>query len=73
MPIEDKAIELQNKLERKVGGIGKGKYARILRMAKKPKGDEYTKVLMITGAGIIFLGLLGFAIYYLMAIVFAVP
>ncbi len=73
MPIEEKAIELQNKLERKVGGIGRGKYARILRMAKKPKGDEFTKVLMITGAGIILLGLLGFVIYYLMEVVFAIP
>lgn len=73
MPIEEKAIELQNKMERKVGGIGRGKYARILRMAKKPKGDEFTKVLMITGAGIILLGLLGFVIYYLMEVVFAIP
>jgi protein transport protein SEC61 subunit gamma-like protein len=73
MPLEEKAIEIQERIERKVGGIGKGKYARILKMAKKPNEQEYKKVLLITGAGIVFLGFVGFLIYYLMGFVFHVP
>ncbi len=73
MSVEDKAIEIQDRIERKVGGIGKGKYARILKMAKKPNESEFKKVLLITGAGILFLGFLGFLIYILMAFVFHVP
>ncbi len=68
--VQGKLIEQQEKIERKFQGIGKGKYARILKMAKKPDGNEYTKVVMIAGVGIILLGMLGFAIYYIMTIVF---
>ena len=73
MSIDDKFIEVQDKIERRVGGIGKGKYARIIKMAKKPDSDEYIKVLAITGAGIILLGLLGFFIYLLMGVYFKIP
>lgn len=73
MSIDDKFIDVQDKIERKVGGIGKGKYARIIKMAKKPDSDEYVKVLAITGAGIILLGLLGFFIYLLMGVYFKIP
>ncbi|MCL5790454.1 MAG: protein translocase SEC61 complex subunit gamma, partial [Candidatus Thermoplasmatota archaeon] len=58
--------EVQKKVERRFSGIGKGKYARIIKMAKKPNEQEYVKVLAITGVGIILLGALGFAIYYIM-------
>ncbi len=68
--IEDKLVEQQEKIERKFQGIGKGKYSRILKMAKKPNGNEYTKVVLIAGAGIVLLGLIGFIIYYIMQIVF---
>ncbi len=68
--IQDKLVEQQDKIERKFQGFGKGKYSRILKMAKKPNGDEYTKVILIAGFGIVFLGLIGFAIYYIMQIVF---
>ncbi|MEM0139016.1 MAG: protein translocase SEC61 complex subunit gamma [Ferroplasma sp.] len=68
--VEDKLVEQQEKIERKFQGIGKGKYSRILKMAKKPNGNEYTRVVLIAGTGIIFLGLIGFIIYYIMQIVF---
>ncbi len=68
--VQDKLVEQQEKIERKFQGIGKGKYARILKMAKKPDGNEYTKVVLIAGVGIVFLGLIGFVIYYIMTIVF---
>jgi len=38
-------------------------------MARKPDQEEYKKVVMITGLGIIIIGALGFLIYILMSIV----
>ncbi len=73
MSFDEKALEIQDKVERRFSGIGKGKYARLLRMAKKPDRDEYLKVLLITGAGIILLGLLGFFIYLMMGYYFKIP
>ncbi len=68
--VEDRLIEQQEKIERRFQGVGKGKYSRILKMAKKPTGEEYTKISLIAGVGIILLGLIGFIIYYIMQIVF---
>lgn len=73
MTIDDKLLDVQNKIERKIGGIGKGKYSRILRMAKKPTRDEYLKVVLITGVGIVLLGLVGFFIYLIMGVYIPVP
>lgn len=65
MEILDKTVEVQNRVEEKAKKVGKGKYGRMLKMAKKPRSDEYKKVLGITGAGIIIIGGLGFLIYWL--------
>ena len=73
MAVEDKLVEVQDRIERKVGGIGKGKYARIVKMARKPTKDEYIKVLLITGFVITLLGLLGFVIYLIMGVYIKVP
>jgi protein transport protein SEC61 subunit gamma-like protein len=73
MTVDDKLLDVQNKIERKIGGIGKGKYSRILRMAKKPTRDEYIKVVLITGVGIVLLGLVGFFIYLIMGVYVPVP
>ncbi len=73
MTIDDKLLDVQDKLERRIGGIGKGKYSRILKMAKKPSRDEYLKVVLITGVGIIILGLLGFFIYLIMGVYIHLP
>ncbi len=73
MTVEDIAKELQGKIEKRISGIGKGKYARIIRMARKPGRDEYLKVLMITGAGIALLGVLGFIIYLVLGVYFKIP
>ncbi|MGP6239020.1 protein translocase SEC61 complex subunit gamma [Cuniculiplasma sp. SKW4] len=66
MSVEEDLIGVQKRVERRFSGIGKGKYARIIKMAKKPNEQEFVKVLAITGVGIILLGALGFAIYYIM-------
>ncbi|BAB60611.1 protein transport protein sec61 gamma subunit [Thermoplasma volcanium GSS1] len=71
--IEDKAEEIQRNIERKFSSIGKGKYARILRMARKPTRDEYIKVLLITAIGLLIIGGVGFIIYLLMDVYFKLP
>ncbi|NLL94275.1 MAG: protein translocase SEC61 complex subunit gamma [Thermoplasmatales archaeon] len=57
---------LQESVENRFRNIGKGKYGRILKMARTPTPDEYKKTIAITGIGIILLGALGFAIMWLM-------
>lgn len=66
MSIESKATEMQNDLESQVRGLGKGKYGRVLKMARRPAWDEYKKVVLITAIGIIVIGAVGFAIMMVM-------
>ncbi|MCK4455785.1 MAG: protein translocase SEC61 complex subunit gamma [Thermoplasmata archaeon] len=66
MDIVDKSWDIQRKIEEKAKRIGRGKYGRILRMARKPTTDEYIKVLQITGLGIILIGAVGFLIFLIM-------
>ena len=61
----DRAWELQHNLEAKRKGFGKGKYGRVLKMARKPTNEEYKKTSMITGVGILVIGGLGFLIFYI--------
>ena len=62
------AYELQDEFESKARGFGKGKYGRILKMARTPSKDEYVKTMYITGLGIIVIGAVGFAIWWLMSV-----
>ena len=66
MSEESKVNGFQDKIESKFLNIGKGKYGRILKMARTPTRDEYKKTIAITGIGIIVLGALGFFIMWLM-------
>jgi protein transport protein SEC61 subunit gamma-like protein len=61
--ILDKAWEIQHKIEVRQDRIGKGKYGRVLKMARKPTNEEYEKTAKITSLGILAVGALGFAIY----------
>ncbi|UCF08866.1 MAG: protein translocase SEC61 complex subunit gamma [Thermoplasmata archaeon] len=61
--IVEKTWEIQDKIEEKTKYMGKGKYGRVLKMARKPDSEEYTKTLQITGLGIVLLGGLGFLIF----------
>ncbi len=65
MDIIEGSWEVQDKIEEKAGKIGKGKYGRILKMARKPDKDEYRKTLMICIIGIFLIGGLGFLILQL--------
>lgn len=59
----ERARDLQNDLEAKRNRIGKGKYGRVLKMARKPTNDEFTKTSKITFLGILLIGGIGFAIF----------
>ncbi len=73
MGVIDKSEEIQREIERKFSRIGKGKYSRIMKMARKPTRDEYAKVLTITGIGIILVGGIGFAIYMILQVYLKIP
>jgi len=55
--------DLQGNLEAKQKRFGKGRYGRVLKMARKPTNDEFVKTSKITGAGILLIGGLGFLIF----------
>ena len=61
--ILDKAWKIQRKIEVRQERIGKGKYGRVLKMARKPTNEEYEKTAKITSLGILAVGALGFGIY----------
>ena len=63
--IIDKAWELQHNIEARQKRIGKGKYGRVLKMARNPTNEEYEKTSKITGAGILIIGGVGFLIFLL--------
>lgn len=62
----DKAWEVQGRIENRASRVGKGKYGRVLRMARKPGRDEFNRVSKITALGILVIGLVGFVVFYLM-------
>ncbi len=64
--IVDKSWEVQRRIEERMKRLGRGKYGRVLKMARKPTSDEYSKVVLITGLGIAAIGALGFLIYLIM-------
>jgi protein transport protein SEC61 subunit gamma-like protein len=63
MDIVEKSWEVQKDVEERVSKIGKGKYGRVIKMARKPTRDEYVKTITVTGLGLLAIGGLGFLIY----------
>ena len=61
----DKAWDLQYNIEGRQKRIGKGKYGRVLKMARNPTNEEFAKSSKITGAGILLIGAIGFLVYLL--------
>ena len=61
----ERAWDLQHNLESRRKRVGKGKYGRVLKMARKPTNEEFSKTSKITAAGILLIGGLGFVIYLL--------
>jgi len=64
--LKREAIEdMENRVNRSMGKLGKGKYARVLRMSRKPSMDEFKSTLAVTGVGVFLIGGLGFLVYYI--------
>jgi len=63
MDITEWSWKKQSKAEEYIKRFGKGKYGRVLKMAKKPDSEEYKRTLQITSLGILLIGGLGFIIY----------
>lgn len=63
--IVDKSWDLQRKIEEKTKHVGKGRYGRVIKMARKPTGDEYIRTTQIVSIGLVMLGGLGFLIYWI--------
>jgi protein transport protein SEC61 subunit gamma-like protein len=62
----DKAWDIQHRLEARAKNLGKGKYGRVLKMARKPDSEEFNQTAKVTAVGIVVIGFLGFLIYYIM-------
>lgn len=63
--IVGKAWDAQERLEGRIANIGRGKYGRVIRMARKPTPEEYRKAALVSGAGMVLLGAMGFTIFIL--------
>lgn len=61
-----KAWDAQEKLEGRLANLGRGKYGRVLRMARKPTPEEFRKSATVSAVGLAVLGALGFLIFILM-------
>lgn len=57
---------LQHRLEAKWQSLGSGRFARVLRMARKPEPEEYRQSAIIVLVGIGVIGGLGFLTYLVM-------
>ncbi|GAB6284731.1 MAG: hypothetical protein STSR0009_09310 [Methanoregula sp.] len=44
------------------------KYIRVLKLARTPTRDEFTKIATVAAAGVLLVGLIGFVIYELFLI-----
>jgi protein transport protein SEC61 subunit gamma-like protein len=42
------------------------KYWRVLKLARTPTRDEFTKIAIVAAVGILIIGLVGFAVYEIM-------
>ena len=59
----EKSGEGQKRIEERAKRLGKGRYGRVLQMARKPTKDEFSKVVQLTALGILLIGAVGFLIY----------
>jgi len=64
--IVDKSWEVQRRIEERTKRLGKGKYGRVLKMARRPTSQEYSRIVLITAIGLLLIGAVGFFIYWMM-------
>ena len=63
---EDRVQTWQDNLESGIRGFGKGSWARIIKMARKPSSLEFRQTCIVCGIGMFILGFIGFVILVLM-------
>ncbi len=61
--IVERSWEIQKRIEERAKRLGKGRYGRVLQMARRPTKDEYSRVVSLTALGILIIGAVGFLIY----------
>ncbi|HDS59032.1 MAG TPA: protein translocase SEC61 complex subunit gamma [Thermoplasmatales archaeon] len=61
----DRAWEIQHNIEKRTERVGKGKYGRVLKMARNPDSEEYVRTSQMAAIGIVVIGVIGFVIYLL--------
>jgi protein transport protein SEC61 subunit gamma-like protein len=44
------------------------KYWRVLKLARTPTRDEFSKIAIVAAAGILLIGLVGFVVYEIMLV-----
>ena len=63
---EERVQDIQDNIETSVRKLGRGSWARILRMARKPTKMEFRQTIWVCGIGMFILGAIGFVILWLM-------
>ena len=63
---EDRVQSWQDGLESGIRGLGKGSWARIIKMAPKPSSLEFRQTCIVCGIGMFVLGFIGFVMLVLM-------
>ncbi len=62
-----RAWSWQHAIDRKWAGLGRGRIARVLRMARKPEPEEFRQSAVIVLVGIAVIGGIGFFMYLFMS------
>ena len=63
---EDRVQTWQDGIESGIRGFGKGSWARIIKMARKPSSLEFRQTCIVCGIGMFVLGFIGFVMLVLM-------
>ena len=63
MDLTEETLKVQQKIEFKARSMTRGKLGRVLKMARKPESEEFKRTCLITLAGMVLIGFLGFTIY----------
>jgi protein transport protein SEC61 subunit gamma-like protein len=63
MDLAEETLKVQEKNDNKARSLSRGKLGRILKMARKPDNEEFKKTCLITMAGMLLIGFIGFFIY----------
>jgi protein transport protein SEC61 subunit gamma-like protein len=63
----ERAWSAQDKISKRWEGLGRGRIARVLRMARKPEPEEFRQSAIIVLVGIAIIGAMGFFTYLFMS------